>query len=575
MSTSKEPSKKENLWNNILNETGQKNKYQNKQVLVLGTRGTGKRTLIDSLHEISQTIYPKIRSNEMQSGKLRIAGSVSALDYVYLNVKNLDDQDEDTMAKLGVYIIDEETQNQLLPIVLKQNTVKDTLITIMLDLSEPWTFMEQLDKWIEMITNHFQSLQISLEILDQMRAKVEKQFRDYKEPVLSSDGKLVNKSDSQISPEEELELTKLKSSVPLPEGSLTSNLGIPIVIVANKSDLIAQNNDQQSQIILYYLRKYCLQYGASLIFTSSKNLESLQIYYDYMLHTLYGFTNKNKSEIYTIESIFIPSGSDNLNLLKQSNSNIYEQCNSKPYEEQVKRPTSKNQRQEEVVCEDEQEFLKNLINDKSNPEPVQSAKSSISAILQSGASSTSTRTVNPPKIGNQGGTSVSIFYQTLLNQPNDARRLRENAERDLQQRVGNSANNYFRNDEIYKESFQSIKHWLTEAKENSEESATFFLVGAQSDREKERKVTREEAEQFQKDNQIDLFFEVSSKNNILIDECFEKLAQAAFMKQINQHLKKSFQGSSFISNNGNIRSHNQSVPIKEQSRRSKNKSGCC
>ncbi|KAL4451029.1 hypothetical protein ABPG74_021351 [Tetrahymena malaccensis] len=448
MSTSKEPSKKENLWNNILNETGQKNKYQNKQVLVLGTRGSGKRTLIDSLHEISQTIYPKIRSNEMQSGKLRIAGSVSALDYVYLNVKNLDDQDEDTMAKLGVYIIDEETQNQLLPIVLKQNTVKDTLITIMLDLSEPWTFMEQLDKWIEMITNHLQSLQISLETLDQMRAKVEKQFRDFKEPVLDSDGKLVNKSDTQISPEEEAELTKIKSSVPLPEGSLTSNLGIPIVIVANKSDLIAQNNDQQSQIILYYLRKYCLQYGASLIFTSSKNLESLEIYYEYMLHTLYGFTNKNKSEIYTIDSIFIPSGSDNLNLLKQSNSNIFEQCDSKPYEELIKRPTSKNQRQEEVVCEDEQEFLKNLINDKSNPEPVQSAKSSISAILQSGTSLTQTRTVNPPTAGNQGPTSVAKFYQTLLNQPNDARRLRENAERDLQQRVGNSTNNYFRNDEI-------------------------------------------------------------------------------------------------------------------------------
>ncbi|KAL4451030.1 hypothetical protein ABPG74_021352 [Tetrahymena malaccensis] len=126
-----------------------------------------------------------------------------------------------------------------------------------------------------------------------------------------------------------------------------------------------------------------------------------------------------------------------------------------------------------------------------------------------------------------------------------------------------------------KESFQSIKHWLVEAKENSEESATFVLVGAQSDREKDRKVSREEAEQFQKANQIDLFFETSSKNNSFIDECFEKTAQAAFMKQVNQQLKKSFQGSSFISNNGNIRSHNQSVPIKQQSTRSSNKSGCC
>lgn len=32
--------------------------------------------------------------NDTQSGKLRVAGSASALDYVYLNVRNLDEAEE-------------------------------------------------------------------------------------------------------------------------------------------------------------------------------------------------------------------------------------------------------------------------------------------------------------------------------------------------------------------------------------------------------------------------------------------------------------------------------------------------
>lgn len=41
----------------------------------------------------------KTEKNETQSGKLRVAGSASALDYVYLNVKNLDEAEEGTITK--------------------------------------------------------------------------------------------------------------------------------------------------------------------------------------------------------------------------------------------------------------------------------------------------------------------------------------------------------------------------------------------------------------------------------------------------------------------------------------------
>lgn len=51
--------KKENAWNQLLFEKSHAQKYTNKQILILGRKGAGKRTLIDSLTDMSRTIYPK------------------------------------------------------------------------------------------------------------------------------------------------------------------------------------------------------------------------------------------------------------------------------------------------------------------------------------------------------------------------------------------------------------------------------------------------------------------------------------------------------------------------------------
>lgn len=70
---------------------------------------------------------------------------------MYLNVRNLDEAEEETMANLNVYLLDDASNKELLSLVLTPTTVLDTTIAIVLDLAEPWTFMEQLDKWMETI----------------------------------------------------------------------------------------------------------------------------------------------------------------------------------------------------------------------------------------------------------------------------------------------------------------------------------------------------------------------------------------------------------------------------------------
>lgn len=52
-------------------------------------------------------MFPKLDKNDTNPGKLKITGSSSALDYVYLNVKNLDDKDDETMTRIGISLIDQ------------------------------------------------------------------------------------------------------------------------------------------------------------------------------------------------------------------------------------------------------------------------------------------------------------------------------------------------------------------------------------------------------------------------------------------------------------------------------------
>jgi dynein light intermediate chain 1, cytosolic len=64
----------------------------------------------------------------------------------------------------------------------------------------------------------------------------------------------------------------LMSMLPLPEGVLKSNLGIPIIVACHKVDLLGRGEkqkylEQNLEFIQKNVRSYCLTYGASMIFT--------------------------------------------------------------------------------------------------------------------------------------------------------------------------------------------------------------------------------------------------------------------------------------------------------------------
>ena len=142
---------------------------------------------------------------------------------------------------------------------------------------------------------------LDLKTLTHLRERIEILYKTYEEPEFDADGKLImkkmksiniNKGDANdsrgdISRVEEFDSTliedqdminDLQREIELPEGTLVTNLFIPIFVVCSKTDLIEHGDkeikgtlEKNLELIQFFLRKFCLSYGASLMFTSANS----------------------------------------------------------------------------------------------------------------------------------------------------------------------------------------------------------------------------------------------------------------------------------------------------------------
>ena len=65
-----------------------------------------------------------------------------------------------------------------------------------------------------------------------------------------------------------------------------------------------------------HLREYCLQYGASVIFTSASANKNLDCLFQYLLHRMYDWDFLLKSELLERDQFFLPAGKDNKELIE-------------------------------------------------------------------------------------------------------------------------------------------------------------------------------------------------------------------------------------------------------------------
>ncbi|KAH9628962.1 hypothetical protein HF086_001872 [Spodoptera exigua] len=105
---------------------------------------------------------------------------------------------------------------------------------------------------------------------------------------------------------------------PLPEGVLTTNLGLDIVVVATKTDYMStlekehDYRDENFDFMQQWIRRFCLQYGAALFYTSAKEDKNCDLLYKYLTHRIYGLPFRTPALIVEKDAVLIPAGWDSM-----------------------------------------------------------------------------------------------------------------------------------------------------------------------------------------------------------------------------------------------------------------------
>lgn len=62
---------------------------------------------------------------------------------------------------MGVWNLDGVVwHSQLLPFVLHEKNIRDTIAMVVVDLSQPWGILESLERWVDVLNKHTNSLKI-------------------------------------------------------------------------------------------------------------------------------------------------------------------------------------------------------------------------------------------------------------------------------------------------------------------------------------------------------------------------------------------------------------------------------
>jgi len=438
---------KQSIWASILRDVKSSTKKApaTKSIVVLGDNESGRTTLVAKLQDNDD---PK-----------RGAG----LEYHYIDIK---DDDRDDTPKLGVWILDGDVacSAPLLKFAIKPDTLENTVLVLVASMTQPWALLSTLKKWTNLVEEHLDRLKIDPTRLRELRDRLQYDFQHYTEPIDSSimmastsssstatmKTSLVGRIPSSLSSVSIASTTTPTNSnhtdeqivLPLPDGVLTRSLGIPIIIVVTKCDTMTnleKENDYKDEhfdFMQYHLRKFCLEYGAALFYTSVKEKKNIDRLYKYIVHKCYGYPFTGAAAIVERDAVFIPIGWDNPkkaeilleNLHRLKATDNYSDVFIKPI---VRRPLQRDN--ELITAEDDQEFLTRLqltLNRAASPSktdetgtPVlgrNTMTSGVSTTVSSPASSMASRPRNPASTTNVGGAAtanegaLANFFNSLL-----------------------------------------------------------------------------------------------------------------------------------------------------------------
>ncbi|KAH0503693.1 Cytoplasmic dynein 1 light intermediate chain 2 [Microtus ochrogaster] len=331
----------QSLWSSILSEVSTRSRSKlpsGKNILVFGEDGSGKTTLMTKLQG----------AEHGKKGR--------GLEYLYLSVH---DEDRDDHTRCNVWILDGDLYHKgLLKFAVSAESLPETLAIFVADMSRPWTIMESLQKWASVLREHIDKMKIPPEEMRDLERKFMKDFQDYIEPEEGCQGSPQRRGPLTSGSDED------SVALPLGDNVLTHNLGIPVLVVCTKCDAVSilekehDYRDEHFDFIQSHLRRFCLQYGAALIYTSVKEEKNLDLLYKYIVHKTYGFHFTIPALVVEKDAVFIPAGWDNEKKIAILHENFTTVKPEDAYEDFiVKPPVRKLVHDKELAAEDEQVFL--------------------------------------------------------------------------------------------------------------------------------------------------------------------------------------------------------------------------
>jgi len=319
----------EDLWADILNDvsTASLNKDR-KSLVVFGDECVGKSSLINR--------FRRTDGHGIKQGL--------GLEYSFLDIR--DQFSDDIVSRLSIWTINSDEGT--LQYTLSDHNLRYTdkgwsgMALLVVDYSRPWSILERLQHWVGVLDRHIESLKIDAGERKDVCGKLAKSLQEYCLP-----GTEINKD----------------VLLPLTEGVLDDNLGIPMAVVCTKVDCMTtlekelDYTDADFDLIQWHVRRFCLKYGAGLFYVNGKESPNTDILYKYVVHKMYQSPFEVAPTVVDKDSLMIPAGWDT----RQKISILNDTLRAFNLEEDIgtvlSKPLTRSDTLREVKAEDDQAFL--------------------------------------------------------------------------------------------------------------------------------------------------------------------------------------------------------------------------
>ncbi|GES63473.1 dynein light intermediate chain [Aspergillus terreus] len=289
---------KKNIWSSLLDNVANGKRLPEKNLLILGGTPESQREFLDTLS--ADPSDPSL-SDEKRKGRVPPVANQFALGYTYQDV--LDADQEDTLARVSAYLLSEPSLSfaPLLKPLLTPRSIPETLVVILLDWSDPWTWVRRLREWVRLLRHVLVSLDDETKIvMEEMMTE----WRDRKRGMDAAGAQGLSGSGGLV-------------TMPLGPGEWDEGLGIPMCVVCQGADKIEKLekdhgwHEEEFDFILQFLRTILLKHGASLIYTTPFLANSLQslIHSSLGIHSLLK-RQSLKHNVIDRDKILVPSNWD-------------------------------------------------------------------------------------------------------------------------------------------------------------------------------------------------------------------------------------------------------------------------